>query len=912
MEQRRISNQLTNPWGELHYCVARNKNGWSEVCDYELTSPWNWSSYTDNSTYAYITGINNISEAGVDLDWTINYSLKTSTVNEIKIYHHILRTSGGPAWTDTYIKYWSLNITIDGDWENDTMAIIDNQSQLQTYNLNDTSLNEEWNQGSLNERKYTLDDLPGGKFGWTRWSENKTKDGVENSLDYNLTVGHPGTGIDNNSRINLTLITGAMNKDNWVSLELWWRDPPTRLFDEIEEPCTTDYTTPNDRCKALEVNENDTVNVTFHYVHTGNKPETYNQTLNLVYGSSKHPHKNNAGTDIPYTSDCTGNTIILKNVYNTTCTGFGNCIIEANGDVRLLGTSYRTDYEANITYEIEFCPGTLGNSYNVWNKQIIDADGAVKSDSFVLFDINPIEMWNSTTGNVIYSSPAVADVNSDSFIETIIGSNDGYVYAFNGTTGEQVWNYSTGFEIYSSPSIADINNDNILEVVIGAFTSDYTNGGLYALNGTNGVEIWSYDNVCVGSSPTLIDLDQDAVYREVIFGACNDDYIYVLNGTNGSQIWNYSTGVGATYTFWLSSPAAADFHADSGYEFILGDYNGTLYAMNSTGGLLWSFVVTDPEYSAIDSSPAIEDINNDSIDEVVFASWNGKIYALNTSDGTHLWNYSTGTSIMSSPVIYDINNDTNLEIIIGSNSFPGVIYAFNGTGSQVWNYTVYTKGRADSSPAIEDINNDTYPDVIFGGSDNNVFAINGLDGTLIWNYTLDSYVYGSPAIEDLNGDNHLDIVASVLHSYKIYALDPPGGYGKAPKIDWVKSMEENGCGIEQGDEEWKMFGANFRRTRLLDRTAPQNEEHYTKKKKKEITVYSFWRDLYTNLGFAVIVENSTGEWLTHEINVKGTNDWVTYSFPAVKKEVIKYTIFVGDSQNNINCIDGKIPEGKKK
>jgi outer membrane protein assembly factor BamB len=49
----------------------------------------------------------------------------------------------------------------------------------------------------------------------------------------------------------------------------------------------------------------------------------------------------------------------------------------------------------------------------------------------------------------VASSPAIADG------KLYIGSNDGYLYCLNATSGTLLWNYRIGTEAKSSPAIAD-------------------------------------------------------------------------------------------------------------------------------------------------------------------------------------------------------------------------------------------------------------------------------------------------------------------------------------------------------------------------------------------------------------------------------------------------------------------------
>ena len=63
------------------------------------------------------------------------------------------------------------------------------------------------------------------------------------------------------------------------------------------------------------------------------------------------------------------------------------------------------------------------------------------------------EKWNYTTNDWLCSSPCIADLNKDGFLEVFIGSHDDNLYCFNHAGGLE-WNYTTGGDVWSSPTIA--------------------------------------------------------------------------------------------------------------------------------------------------------------------------------------------------------------------------------------------------------------------------------------------------------------------------------------------------------------------------------------------------------------------------------------------------------------------------
>ena len=110
----------------------------------------------------------------------------------------------------------------------------------------------------------------------------------------------------------------------------------------------------------------------------------------------------------------------------------------------------------------------------------------------------PTLLWNFTTTNGVWSSPAV--VNGAVYVgsENIFykGVQHGYVgnfYALNAKNGAKIWNYTTADGDSSPALVGGI-------VYLGSW-----NDNVYALNAANGAEIWSYPtgNI-VDSSPTVV------------------------------------------------------------------------------------------------------------------------------------------------------------------------------------------------------------------------------------------------------------------------------------------------------------------------------------------------------------------------------------------------------------------------
>lgn len=127
---------------------------------------------------------------------------------------------------------------------------------------------------------------------------------------------------------------------------------------------------------------------------------------------------------------------------------------------------------------------------------------------------------------------------------------------------------------------------------------------------------------------------------------------------------------------------------------------------------------------------------------------------------------------LSSPRACDLNNDGIKDIIIGGGT-DGVasnngIMAFNGIdGSLLWKRG--SRNEVFGSPIFRDITNDGVKDVFISGRQAQLFAINGANGQLIWDYfpypvnPADSGLfnfYNPQFISDVSGDGIDDLLVT--------------------------------------------------------------------------------------------------------------------------------------------------------
>jgi outer membrane protein assembly factor BamB len=296
-------------------------------------------------------------------------------------------------------------------------------------------------------------------------------------------------------------------------------------------------------------------------------------------------------------------------------------------------------------------------------------------------------VWNYTTGNLVVSSPAVADG------KVYVGSLDNKTYCFDASTGAYVWSYTTGNWVHSSPAVADG------KVYVGS-----NDNRIYCLDALTGAYNWSYTiSDFAFSSPAVAD-------GKVYVGS-QGGRVYCLDALTGAHIWNYTTG-GSTF----SSPAVADG------KVYVGSNDFRVYCLDAlTGASVWNYTTGYYVYS----SPAVAG------GKVYVGSGDNKVYCLDALTGAHIWNYTTGNVVYSSPAVADG------KVFVGSMDYN--VYCLDAlTGAHIWNYT--TGNVVYSSPAVAGGR------VYVGSFDNKVYCLDALAGASVWNYTTGYYVYSSPAV----------------------------------------------------------------------------------------------------------------------------------------------------------------------
>jgi eukaryotic-like serine/threonine-protein kinase len=208
------------------------------------------------------------------------------------------------------------------------------------------------------------------------------------------------------------------------------------------------------------------------------------------------------------------------------------------------------------------------------------------------------KIWQRETGQMIYSSPAIAE---DS---VLIGSNDGYLYSFNKFDGVLNWKFKTRGGIYfSSPAISD----NYVFLAAGDF--DWT---VYAINIDTGELIWEQ---------TFEDQEQTPAYVSSV--AVGDDEIFYVSGyhqqflycrsvTDGNLKWKARLSPSTRFGFSSSPVLTKDI-------VYVSTAKGMLKAFDiETGDFVWEYDLEAEVLSSVTVSDG----------QLYIATLAGKLFAL--------------------------------------------------------------------------------------------------------------------------------------------------------------------------------------------------------------------------------------------------------------------------------------------
>ncbi len=554
---------------------------------------------------------------------------------------------------------------------------------------------------------------------------------------------------------------------------------------------------------------------------------------------------------------------------------------------------------------------------NVGNSPLLIDSIKFKTNNFFTYDTFPVSISPSTQRKIgIWFNPDTTNVYLDTLV---IFNNDidesmlkvplkgqGFDTLYN--SGEVIWYFDAQGDIWEHiraiKSIDDINNDGFQDVVAVS-----ENDTLYVFNGNGyqyGDYLWKrYIGTCYVERGLVItpDLNNDG-YKDIVLGTVwGIRTIYALSGKDGSILWQFDTHIygGGGWVYEVSY--IDDYDGDGIVEILAAtgdDGNNTgprrvFMFSGADGNIIWEKFLN----YAVFGVRAVGDINGDGYPEVAAGTADGGEYAywlylLDGTNGNILWSKNLQGAVWTPVPIRDIDNDGITDIAVGiSISFSGAVQTYSGVdGSLIWNFSV--GGMVTDLNILNDVNGNGFEELLPAGPGiSNFYAIDSKTGQSVWLLPSQDAVFSMVSINDLNGDGYDDVIGGTGYNVnRVVVIN--GVDGSELWSDNFSSPVESVYPIIDIDEDGTddvLAGLRDGRIYLLANGKPTLiSERRRKTKLKNQNPFISAGKLYINLN-----------------NIKGNLDILLYDVTGRRV----FRVFKGKTEKNILIFDlKKIKHGK--
>jgi hypothetical protein len=342
------------------------------------------------------------------------------------------------------------------------------------------------------------------------------------------------------------------------------------------------------------------------------------------------------------------------------------------------------------------------------------------------------------------SSPVVATLDDGPAV--VVGDRSGYLYAYNLSDGTPVtgWPVHTGAPVDATPSVAPISGSSGPDdVFIGTGDAAHPYPGGYKAYEPDGTLLWDTPAPNPPSDAGHADSGVEASLTVTDIGGTTG----VFAGSLGQESYALSAAAGKVLTGWpffsadtnFSTAASADLYGNGQDELVMGG--------SSTAG-----VAEGQGYS------------------------NGGHVRVLDAQGALIYDYDTDQEVVSSPAVGDFLPRRTTGIVVGTGArFAGTtdtdrILALTTRLGLAWSDNL--DGYTTSSPALADLQGNGQLDVVEGTDTGkltgSVYALDGTDGTLIWEQPAAvSRIIGSVTTADLSGAGYQDVLVPTIHGVEV-------------------------------------------------------------------------------------------------------------------------------------------------
>lgn len=380
-------------------------------------------------------------------------------------------------------------------------------------------------------------------------------------------------------------------------------------------------------------------------------------------------------------------------------------------------------------------------------------------------------------------------------------SDDGFVIALSGTTGQQLWKYNSGHVANSTPvldhgvayvgadkslyalslqdgkllwSYATPNTATVLGVsnglVFGATTLD--NPAIYGLDASTGKARWTYQTSDMVEQALLED---GVIYATISRSNCHcsnpPTTLLALNASDGSVKWQTPQYTDFFYIRQIANGLLYGSHAEAE-----GPANDLQVRRSSDGTVAWQSPQqpTDLELIAVDSAKLYAIANDLSNFPNPGAN---TLYALNATTGATLWQTPINKMVSFTGSLF------NHVIYLGANDGSSLSTYSAADGKQLWQAALDTSGGpANQVASVVAVANGT----VYLSTAISFSALKASDGAVIWKTPVNPFafllavqngiVYGFSSSKDTSSSGHNGVFAlrasdgTSLWSYPVPAL----------------------------------------------------------------------------------------------------------------------------------------------
>jgi len=363
------------------------------------------------------------------------------------------------------------------------------------------------------------------------------------------------------------------------------------------------------------------------------------------------------------------------------------------------------------------------------------------------------------TGNTMWTTPALGDIDDDDDMEIVIGDidEDVSVLYHDGSTITKEDDYNTNGNVDAHPTLIDIDGDDEIEILIAnAGTRFY----IFNHSGTT-ISLEDYyeatellGNEFKDCSPAVADIDRDGNY-EIAIGNFGNDVMYVFNYSDG-DISNESIFVCEDGFLYTSTVANLDDDAE--IEIIGPNEAPLVYVFEHNGiDLIEESNFSDLSHDAYQVSVA--DVDKDGVNEIIVPSEDDNVYILHSTGSSLVEedNFTTDGNAKAA-AIADIDDDGTIEIVVGGG---GYVYVLSHDGSTITEEDNYNCGTVSGPVSISDLNNDgTLEFLVCANQQLQIFTHDGSDISLVSACPIFFSAITTPVVADIDDDGITEVVVA--------------------------------------------------------------------------------------------------------------------------------------------------------